>query len=346
MRIDTEQIKQQIDLRQLAANYTTLKGRNSQAGPCPKCKGTDRFVVYHEKFLCRYCHPVYGDAIDFACWLNDFDFRQAVDWLTNGNPPTVAGGAPKPAVAPRPRPLLVPPSSVWQERATAFVDYAMDQLWEPAGRAGLDYLFQRGLTEATIIRAGLGFNPKDFNDAAARWGVSDRPTIWLPGPGIVIPWFIDGGPHRANIRLLTPRTINGHKTKYIGPAGWGGANPLFNADSITPHKPVLLVEGEMCALTANQEAGDLITAAATGSKDTAQAGRWISRLSAAPLVLLAFDAESGKGDEAACRWAELLPHNSRRWRPLLKDVNEMHCAGISVRQWIEAGLSRSPLQHK
>ncbi len=342
-RFDLTAIKQNTDLRELAARYTALAGRGSaHCGPCPRCKGHDRFVVYADKFLCRQCHPAYGDAIEFARWLNDCDFWQAVNWLTNGNPPTLADTAPT-HTAPTPRPLLIPPAAAWQERAAAFVSWAMDQLWEPAGRAGLDYLLNRGLTEAAIIRAGLGYNPQDITDNAARWGLTDHAAIWLPGPGIVIPWVIDGSLHRVNIRLLQPRQIRRKSgrldtIKYIGPAGWHGANPLYNADAITPRKPVLLVEGEFCALTAQQEAGDLITAAATGAKDAARAGRWIARLAAAPLVLLAFDAEPDKGDLAAHRWAELLPHNARRWRPLLKDINDMHRAGLSVRDWIAAAV--------
>ena len=270
--------------------------------------------------LCRQCHPNYGDCFHFAAWLNDYNLNTragmeaAADWLTNGNPPMVAGAcSPKPTT-PRPRPILTPPAECWQQRAADFVAYAQEQLWTPAGRAGLDYLLSRGLTEATIKAAGLGFNPQDYNDPAHKWAVTDRDSIWLPGPGIVIPWAIDGSLHRVNIRLLKPRMINGKERRYIGPAGWRGVNPLYNADDITPHKPVLLVEGELCALTAQQEAGDLITAAATGAKDSARGGRWIARLAAAPLVLLAFDAEPGKGDEAARPWLKLLT-NARRWRP-------------------------------
>ena len=305
-------------------------------------------MAYREKFLCRQCHPNYGDCFHFAAWLNDYNLNTrtgmeaAADWLTNGNPPMVAGAcSPKPTT-PRPRPILTPPAECWQQRAADFVAYAQEQLWAEPGRVGLDYLLGRGLSEETIKAAGLGFNPKDYNDPAHKWGVSGRDSIWLPGPGIVIPWAIDNSLHRVNIRLLKPRQIR-RKTgktetiKYIGPAGWQGANPLYNADDITPHKPVLLVEGELCALTAGQEGGELITAAATGAKDSARGGRWIARLAAAPLVLLAFDAEPGKGDAAATRWAELLP-NARRWRPLLKDVNDMHRAGVSVCQWIEAAL--------
>ncbi len=352
MRIDINRIKQETDIRQLAAQFTILTGNGeSQSGPCPKCGGDDRFVVYREKFLCRQCHHTYGDCFHFAAWLSGYNLQTraglhaAADWLTNGNTPTLVDTGLRRPTTPKPRPILKPPAELWQQRAKAFVSYAQEQLWAEPGRVGLDYLLSRGLSKETIKAAGLGFNPQDYNDAAARWGVAARDSVWLPGPGVVIPWPIDDSLHRVNIRLLEPRQIRRKSgrvetIKYIGPAGWRGANPLYNADDITPHKPVLLVEGELCALTAQQEAGDLITAAATGAKDAARAGRWIARLTAAPLVLLAFDAEPGKGDEAAHRWSELLPSNSRRWRPLLKDINDMHRARINVRKWIQAALSQ------
>ncbi len=51
MRIDVDRIKEQPDLLQLAARFTTLKGNNSLTGPCPKCYGENRFVAYHDRFL-------------------------------------------------------------------------------------------------------------------------------------------------------------------------------------------------------------------------------------------------------------------------------------------------------
>lgn len=339
--IDLEALKNSVNLCDLAGQFTTLAGRGKELkGPCPRCGGKDRFYVQREFFACRKCHPRRGNAIDFACWLRGCDFMEAVTWLSNGNPPTLAEPpAPRP---PRPRwPPLQPPPQIWQHRAAECVTYAQAQLWQPAGRPGLDYLLSRGLTEATIWAAGLGYNPKDVTDQAARWGVTDRPTVWLPA-GVVIPWYVDNGLHRLNIRLLKPRRDRtGNELKYIGPPGWAGANPLYNADSITPHKPVILVEGEFCALVITQEAGELVTAAATGSKDSAQGGRWIARLTAAPQVLVALDAEPGKGDEAARRWLELLP-NAKRWRPMLKDPGDMHRAGLSVRGWVEAALQPAP----
>ena len=103
-------------------------------------------------------------------------------------------------------------------------------------------------------------------------------------------------------------------------------------------KPVLLVEGEIDAMTAIQEAGDLIAAVATGSTAGARREPWIGRLAAAPCVLLAFDCDrNGAGDRRRPGGCRRLP-NAVRWRPLLHDVNAMHVRGVSVRTWAAAGI--------
>ena len=220
-RIDTTAINNSIDLTALAGQYTTLRGNSEKYGPCPRCGGRDRFHVTRQWFFCRKCHLRRGVAIEFAMWLNGFDFATACDWLTNGHPPTQTGTpAPRPKSRPA-HPTTKPPAAKWQQRAAAFVAYAAKLLWQSEGSNALDYLLGRGLTETTIKAAGLGYNPKALNDSAHKWGVSDRPSIWLPGPGIVIPWPMDGTLHRVNIRLLEPRyDKNGDIIKYIGPAGW------------------------------------------------------------------------------------------------------------------------------
>jgi hypothetical protein len=276
-------------------------------------------------------------------WLKGLDFLEACKWLRDGPLPVYSDD--KPAPTPKPRPKVRPPDQRWQGRARAFIKHTQRQLWRPEGSTALGYLLNRGLTEATIRAAGLGYNPVDIHDKSSRWGITDKESNWLPGPGIVIPWPIEAQFWRVNIRLLEPRIIkhkNGKedKLKYIGPAGWSGANPLYNADALRPDKPAVLVEGEFCALTINQEAGDLVTAVATGSTEASRAEKWITRLSNCPLVLVAFDAEPDKGDRAAQVWLELLS-NAKRWRPTLKDVNEMHCANLDVRAWIIEGLQQA-----
>jgi hypothetical protein len=337
--IDTDALKNSIDLRNVVWGYTSLAGRKEMYGPCPKCSGRDRFHVTRDWFFCRQCHPTRGDCIEFVMWMNGLDFPTACEWLTQGHLPISQEVKPKP----RPRRRLRPPQAQWQARARAFIKRAQTMLWRAQGKTALDYLLERGLNEATIRAAGLGYNPQDLHEPPEKWGVTDKESIWLPGPGIVIPWLVEQEIHRVNIRLLQPRLIkhdNGKESviRYIGPAGWAGANPLYHTDALHSGKPAILVEGEFCALTINQVAGDLIAAVATGSTEAGRADKWLARLSACSTVLVAFDAEPDKGDKAAQFWLTHLPH-AKRWRPLLKDVNDMHKAGLDVRAWIEAGLS-------
>lgn len=176
----------------------------------------------------------------------------------------------------------------------------------------------------------------------ALWGLPPGPeakAVWLPR-GIVIPWQIEGGLWRINVRRpVTAKQIAAGEPKYIGPRGF--ANALYNADAIADGKPVLLVEGEIDAMTAIQAAPDLIATAATGSTAGARREPWIGRLAAAPCVLIAFDCDAnGAGDSAAAWWLGTLP-NAVRWRPLLHDVNAMHVRRVSVRTWAAAGIKHA-----
>jgi len=87
-----EAIKSRIDLRELVARYTTLEktGRETMAGPCPKCGGDDRFTVYPNRCGCRKCHGEgvdkmkYLDVFGFIQWVEGVDFQEAVSQLSDG----------------------------------------------------------------------------------------------------------------------------------------------------------------------------------------------------------------------------------------------------------------------
>jgi DNA primase len=167
--------------------------------------------------------------------------------------------------------------------------------------------------------------------ASKLWGLTRSSPIWLP-PGIVVPWHIDGNVWRVNIRRLSGNP------KYIGPAG--SRNGLYGADGlrVRPDRPVALVEGEFDALSLQQEAGDLITAVATGSTTGARRPRWIALLAQAPVVLISFDLDEA-GEKAARYWLDILPQ-ARRWKPYWEDVNAMLRDGVSLRSWLAAGLDK------
>jgi DNA primase len=235
--------------------------------------------------------------------------------------------------------FATPPPSAWQEHGAEWVSRCQAHLWQREGSRALAYLHGRGLADHTIRTYGLGYQPRDVREGRAQWGLSPGPEgkpVWLPR-GIAIPWQIDGRLWRINVRRpVTAKEISAGEPKYIGPPGF--ANALYNADSVAEGKPVLLVEGEIDAMTAIQEAPDLVAAAATGSTGGGRREPWIGRLAAAPCVLLAFDCDrNGAGDGAAAWWLKVLP-NAVRWRPLLHDVNAMHVRGVSVRKWAAAGI--------
>jgi hypothetical protein len=198
------------------------------------------------------------------------------------------------------------------------------------GERALGWLTNRGLSRETISKYGFGYNPVDKYEESFMWGLDKK--VWLPR-GITIPWLIGGEVWRVNIRRPVK---SGDSNKYIGPAGF--TNGLFNADCIQANLPIVLLEGEIDALTIQQAAGDLVCAVATGSTSGSRRAKWIARLAMAPQVLVAYDAdENGAGDKAADYWSGTLS-NARRWRPLWLDVNKMAQDGVDIRAWVQAGL--------
>lgn len=329
--IDTEAIRTRWDLRTLAAGYTQLKKKTAleMAGPCPKCSGTDRFYVQEKFFACRGCHETRGDVIEFMQWAEGLDFKEACDRLGGADLPE--SDAPRRAPTPAGPEPLGPPCPKWQTRGRAFVAECQETLWSDAGSRALAWLEGRGLDGGHIAAAGLGYNDSDRYDPFDAWGLEpdpDKKGLWLPR-GVTIPWEINGDLWRVNIR----RPVG--KPKYFSLAGF--SNGLYLADLVGSAKPVVLVEGEIDALTICQYAGDVTTAAATGSTGGSRLARWIARLALAPVVLVAYDNEPNKGDKAAVYWIDALP-NAKRWRPYWSDANQMAQDGADLRAWVLAGL--------
>jgi DNA primase len=312
-----------VDLRRAGA---TAGGE--YAGPCPWCGGRDRFRVWpehpsgHARWWCRQCDRR-GDTIDLLRERDGLGFREAAAAV--GKPSIVTSAA-----SPRQcrEQLLSPPSSVWQARAEAIAEAGEKALWTPAGSRALGYLRRRGFHNETIRAAHLGYQSSDVRESPQTWGLPvDRKDVWIPR-GIVIPWRLKGSIWRLNVRRPkgTP--------KYIGPAG--SSNGLYGADGIRPGIPVVVVEGEFDALAVAQEAGEVVAAVATGSTSGARNPRWVERIVAAPLVLVAFDDDDA-GDTAAGWWLDAISH-ARRWTPE-GDPAEMLEGNENVRMWVKEALS-------
>jgi hypothetical protein len=234
-----------------------------------------------------------------------------------------------------------PPTPTWRAYAEGFCVFAQRLLWQRESRPALEWLLRRGLRYDTILRAKLGYNPEGFYDDRTAWGLPPehergRPRqLWVPS-GIVIPWCVDGQIWRVFLRRqLSARQVKQGASKYIQLPG--GTNALYSADTLRPGQPAMLVEGAFDALAVQQEAGDLITAVASGTTG-ARRLRWIAALSLCCPVLLSFDADAG-GQEACAYWQSLLGEVARPWWPTKDDPAAMVAAGQDLRGWVKAGLA-------
>lgn len=326
------------DLYSLISQDTQLKRTagthgGEYHGPCPLCGGKDRLAVWPHAvkpgWWCRQCNKG-GDAIQYLReqGYSYPDACRALGIDSAARQPHAHKAAP---VAPD---ACEPPPAAWRASGGAFVLWAQQQLMSaPTARA---YLHGRGLTDATIAAAGLGYNPSALERSRATWGLApdaehgDR--FWLPA-GIVIPTRIDGTLWKIQIRRDVVRDGQ-DRYKTVS----GAANALYGADSVQPVRPALLVEGPFDALAVSQAAGDLIGVAACGTSG-ARRVRWLAQLALASTVLIGFDADA-PGDTAAAYWLDALPQ-ARRWRPWYADPAQMLQDGQDVRGWALAGLGGS-----
>jgi DNA primase len=315
-----------MNLLTLISHDTTLRRTSAKhggeySGPCPFCRlGTDRFKVWPAlgRWAClgreagRSGCDISGDAIQYLRLKDNLTYAEACErlGLRPGEPCARRRHDPvTPSLAPE---TVTPPAPAWQTAGRAFVEQCRRRLWTDDGAAARQWLAQRGLNEETLLRAHIGYHPPTAARPAAP-GVwppvahSPHQTLWLPR-GIVLPWFVGGDLWRINVRRpLTPAQCAAGEAKYIGPAGF--ANGLYGADTLTGGKPVVLVEGELDALTVQQAAGDQVAAVAAGSTGGARRSVWVAQLALTPVVLVAFDADgNGAGDRAAAWWTNVLPN--------------------------------------
>jgi DNA primase len=263
------------------------------------------------------------------------DFRAAVESLGLHLPEGQRPARPAPTPAPPVRLSQMTADKAyltndWQQHAESFIDacvYELQQAKKPR-----QYLAERGLRDFTWQTNMLGFNPDDRYE---EWGGI---RVWLPR-GIIIPWEIDRMIWNIRIRQSPKnRALRVGEAKYISVAG-GTALGLWHGTLVRPGRVVLLVEGEFDAMLSDQVANAAhlpIRCVATGGVGNARLLRWVSLLSLASRVLVAFDTDK-PGEVASKFWLEALP-NARRYMPLCHDVTDMWHAGADIASWLRGGL--------
>lgn len=318
---------------------TTRGGEWQGACILPRCGGlgNDRLRVQPYQgeygfFECRVCDEK-GSLVDYLMIKRGYTKQQALAYVgwkpKDGSEPRFL--LPKSVLAGEVYPTRSAPVEQWQVPAKAFVKYCVESLWSEQGQSALDYLKARGLNEETIKAAQIGYNPAEMVRPGAKWGRKGKMVLQQ---GIIIPWFIGEDLWRITVR---DEKATSSKDRYKQVAG--GSNGLYLAYLLGYDRPIVLVEGEMDALSIAQEAGHDVAVVATGSTEGAHTARWIAALARKDLVLVAFDADE-RGDKASQWWLDRL-ECAHRMRPWWKDANQMLQDGVDLlNDWILPSLDR------
>lgn len=333
-----------LSFKKLAATHG-----GEYAGPCPWCGGNDRFLVWPQykggRYWCRGCEKK-GDGIQFIRDMQGLTFGEACERLgiTRG---TYRKRRRQSATAPE-KPFFKPkqyepPPALWMLKAAAFLKYSQEKLWTPEGRTALEFLQAKGLTEATIRKAGIGFNPSDLYRDRRGWGLPQKVNsygtatlIWLPA-GIVIPLAPSTEQKGAGETMtrLRFRRFAGTGPRYVICAGSSVAPLVLEPDKST----FTIVESELDAWLIWQETADLTGVVAMGSAVMKPDIAAHDLLTKAEIILNSLDYDEAGARQSWNWWDKAYGPKVIRWpTPFGKDPSDAWQQGLDIREWIEAGI--------
>jgi DNA primase len=284
-------------------------------GCCPfHNEKSPSFYVYDDGYKCFGC-GVHGDAVGFVMASQGLTFMEAVDLLAGEAGLDVPKPTPEAAEAEKRRLGL---HAVMNLAAEAF----QRRLHLPEGATGLAYLRQRGLTDETIARFGLGWSGEGRGALAAdlaREGVSvailvevglmreaeeGRPPYDLFRHRVMFP-IRD---RRGRVISFGGRILDDGQPKYVN----GPETPLYSKrrtlfglnfahEAARKGAAVVTVEGYMDVIALHQ-AGFAGAVAPLGTALTDEQLAELWQLS--PVPILCFDGDAA-GGRAALRAADL-----------------------------------------
>ena len=292
----------------------TRSGRQWK-GCCPfHGEKTPSFYVYDDHFHCFGC-GAHGDAIGFVMQSQGSGFMEAVEQLAAEAGLDVPKPTPEAAEAERERHTLV---TVLQAAEAAYIR----RLHLPEGRAALDYLRGRGLTDETIERFGLGWSGEGRGALTADLAREDITQDQLIECGLMRRDEDSGRVYDLFFnRVMFPirdrrgrtisfggRIMGDGQPKYVN----GPETPLFSKrrnlygldlarDGIRKGATLVVVEGYMDVIALAQ-AGFAGAVAPLGTALTDEQLGELWHLS--PMPILCFDGDAA-GARAAARAAEM-----------------------------------------
>jgi DNA primase len=340
--LSAEELNHTFDLLPIVERDVQLKRAGSwYIGPCPFCGGTDRFNLHHTqdgwKWFCRHCgEGRYQDATAYIMRREQVTFPQALERMFGEKPDWQVLNQRVREIRQASEERQPPPA--WQQRGYAFVEECRQNLWKPVGAKALDYLRGRGLTDITLVKYEVGFNPEDRFDELSDWGLDGDGTVRIER-GITLPTIGFGGLYAIKIRR--PLAPGSKERKYVQVRG--SRVGLFGWSNMPGAWLALVTEGEFDCMILDQEAGDLAGVCTLGSATDSPMGispdlmRWCYQ---AAHVLVVFDNDEA-GAAGALSFREHLPNVRIVTLPdLWKDINEAFLGGLDLGDWLAREAER------
>ncbi len=314
-----EEVKSRVDIVDVIGEFVELKRRGiTHVGSCPFHTETKpSFNVNSERqfYHCFGCNKG-GDAFGFLMDITGMSFMEALKQLADR------------VGLKMPEKHIVDPSRrektdiiIAANMATA--EYFHHTLYEQEGKAGMEYLLNRGLTKEIIRTFRLGFSPQDPSGLIAFAEKKSIHSNALETAVILKKSSYGGSPYNPfGGRIIFPiidqtarvigfgaRLLEGEGAKYIN----SPESPVYHKShvlfgiyqaktEIKRARTVIVVEGYMDAISLYQ-AGIKNVIAASGTAFTTEQGKIIARM--ARNVTILFDGDSA-GISAAARGADNL----------------------------------------
>lgn len=299
-----QELRYKIDIEDIVSSYVSLKRHGSLfKGLCPfHNEKTPSFTVYPEtqSFYCFGCGAG-GDAISFIKRIENIDYIDALKYLCDRYGMQMPQDGYDNSMSKKRRRVY--------EANRAAAKYFNSVLNSPEGKIGLDYYKNRGLTDHTIKKFGLGYAPDKWNGLmyhlkALGFSLEDMLAAGLISKGKASSKYFDTFRNRVmtpiidvrgNVIAFGGRVLDDSKPKYINTGDtivYKKTNELFalNFAKDSGKSTLILCEGYMDVIAMNQ-AGFTNAVAGCGTALTDEQVQLISRY--ADEVVLAYD-----GDEA------------------------------------------------
>lgn len=313
-----DRVLNSVDIVDVVGSYVQIKRQgNTYFGLCPfHGEKTASFSVSQRKqmFYCFGCHKG-GNAVTFIRDIENITFWEAMDIVAK------QGGVelPKREYTPEQQQKKAYRDKI-QEICTEAARYYRQVLNSQEGEKGLRYFKDRGLTDETIARFGLGFSTVrgGLCDSLKEKGFSDKELL---DSGIVSFSEKDGFKDKFWNRVMFPIfDVNGKVVAFGGRVLGDGKPKYLNSDETdifykrrtiyalnyakkSRRKGIILCEGYMDVISLHQ-AGFDNSVAALGTAFTEEHANLLTRY-VKDLVYIAFDTDEA-GTDAKLRAIRLL----------------------------------------